>query len=146
MPTETDSEGQEWGRFELEVHGGWAATILYEVGLCSPQGACSSWLTLSHLAQVPLMSIISECYFTTIDTRWDYVGQEEQAKQKGKALFTGGCVTSEFGTRRRRSYKAQDIIMRGLLAADKEFGGPDRGRLAGTSNVHFAQKYDIAPM
>ncbi|ORY89415.1 nicotinate phosphoribosyltransferase [Leucosporidium creatinivorum] len=120
-----DAQGQELGRFEIEIKGGWAATILYEV---------------------PLMAIISEAYFTAQETNWDYVGQYELAKAKGKALFEAGCVTSEFGTRRRRSYEAQDIIMRGLIAANEEFGGEGKGRLAGTSNVHFAQKYNIAPI
>lgn len=37
--------------------------------------------------------------------------------------------------------------MRGLLNANAEYGmGDGRGRLAGTSNVHFAQKYDITPI
>lgn len=36
--------------------------------------------------------------------------------------------------------------MRGLIAANEEFGGAGKGRLAGTSNVHFAQKYNIAPI
>jgi len=40
--------------------------------------------------------------------------------------------------------------MRGLIDADKEFGsGSGRegsGKLAGTSNVHLAQKYDLNPV
>lgn len=50
----TADDGTEWGSFELEVEGKWVDTILYEV---------------------PLMSIISEAYFTHVDTKWDYVGQ-----------------------------------------------------------------------
>lgn len=70
----------------------------------------------------------------------------EQAKHKGLQLFEAGCVVSEFGTRRRRSYEAQDIIMRGLIAADEEVAGKGKGKLLGTSNVHFAHKYHLAPM
>ncbi|KPV74795.1 uncharacterized protein RHOBADRAFT_49763 [Rhodotorula graminis WP1] len=51
LESESDPEG-EWGSFELEVEGTWLETILYEV---------------------PLMSIISEAYFTHVDTHWDYV-------------------------------------------------------------------------
>ena len=54
VPESTDAEGVEWGAFEILIKGNWAQTILWEV---------------------PLMSIISEAYFTTVDTKWDYVGQ-----------------------------------------------------------------------
>ncbi|GJN90548.1 hypothetical protein Rhopal_003560-T1 [Rhodotorula paludigena] len=122
-----DSDGTEWGSFDLEVQGKWVETILYEV---------------------PLMSIISEAYFTHVDIQWDYVGQFELARQKGLALYTSGCLLSEFGSRRRRTYKAHDIVMRGLVAANAEVsdGGKGKGKLVGTSNVHFAHKYDVVPI
>lgn len=55
---------------------------------------------------------------------------------------------SEFGSRRRRTYKAHDIVMRGLVAANAEVsdGGKGKGKLVGTSNVHFAHKYDVVPI
>ncbi|TNY18322.1 Quinolinate phosphoribosyl transferase [Rhodotorula diobovata] len=132
----TADDGTEWGSFELEVEGKWVDTILYEV---------------------PLMSIISEAYFTHVDTKWDYVGQLEQAHRKGLALFRAGCLLSEFGSRRRRTYRAHDIVMRGLVRAQDECaredgaegegeGKGERGKLAGTSNVHFAHKYDLVPI
>ena len=127
------------------------------------------------------MSIISEAYFTHVDTKWDYVGQfgapsvsfghtgselgtdpvlpsampapdftrTEQARDKGHRLFEAGCVLSEFGSRRRRTYKAHDIIRRGLLKANEDCRNGQMGKggkLAGTSNLHFAQKYDLAPI
>ncbi|KAK4702232.1 nicotinate phosphoribosyltransferase, partial [Phenoliferia sp. Uapishka_3] len=120
----TDSDGVEWGSLEIEIKGNWAETIPYEV---------------------PIMAIISEAYFVTDCTQWDYVGQLALAKEKGKTLFGAGCVVSEFGTRRRRSYLSQDLVMQGLLSANEEYGkGEGRGKLAGTSNIHFAQKYDVA--
>ena len=91
------------------------------------------------------MSIVSEAYFKHDNTSWDYTGQIALAKQKGKELFTAGCVVSEFGSRRRRSYLAQDLVMQGLVAANAEFGTRE-GKLAGTSNVHFAEKFDVAPI
>lgn len=54
VPESTDSAGVEWGAFEIAIKGKWAETILWEV---------------------PLMAIISEAYFTTVDKAWDYVGQ-----------------------------------------------------------------------
>lgn len=90
------------------------------------------------------MAIISEAYFAHDNTSWDYAGQIALAKQKGKDLFDAGCIVSEFGTRRRRSHRSHDLVMQGLLAANEEYGkGDGKGRLAGTSNVHFAQKYDV---
>ncbi|SGY24063.1 BQ5605_C019g09008 [Microbotryum silenes-dioicae] len=122
----TDEKGVESGRFEIEIKGGWAATILYEV---------------------PVMAILSEVYFAEVDTAWDYMGQFEQAKEKGRRLFLGGCLTSEFGTRRRRSFKAQEIIIRGLLAAHEEYAsGEGRGKLSGTSNIFLAMKYGLMPI
>lgn len=58
-------------------------------------------------------------------------------------------MLSEFGSRRRRTYKAHDIVMRGLIKANEECGNGKEGKggkLSGTSNVHFAQKYDLAPI
>lgn len=57
----------------------------------------------------------------------------EIAYGKAKALIEGGAVFSEFGTRRRRSYHAQDIVINSLLRAKKDL--PHGGSMAGTSNV-----------
>ena len=40
---------------------------------------------------------------------------------------------SEFGTRRRRSYYVQDIVVDQLIRAEKDH--PGIGKLSGTSNV-----------
>lgn len=58
----------------------------------------------------------------------------EQAYEKAKTLLAAGCSFSEFGTRRRRSYRTQDIIMEAILRAQKD--SPDApARVSGTSNV-----------
>lgn len=58
------------------------------------------------------------------------------AKDKGRQIIRAGCILSEFGTRRRRTLAAHDVIMRGLIDANQDFAGKDgSGKLAGTSNV-----------
>lgn len=99
------------------------------------------------------MACLSEIYFTTADKDWNYDGQAgaycsgfhslmsvtqmdvvEQAYEKAKTLLTAGCSFSEFGTRRRRSYHTQDLIMEAILRAQKD--SPDApARVSGTSNV-----------
>jgi nicotinate phosphoribosyltransferase len=63
---------------------------------------------------------------------------------KAEKLIRGGCVFSEFGSRRRRDYHTHDLVVKGLLAASQALDGP--GRLQGTSNVHFAMKYNLTPI
>jgi nicotinate phosphoribosyltransferase len=108
------------GQIAMEANGPWLEIILYEI---------------------PLMSLLSEIYFITVDKTWMHEDQEERAYRKGKRLLEVGCTFSEFGTRRRRSYKVQDNVVAGLIRADKEESSHTRGgRLFGTSNVkapHF---------
>ena len=61
--------------------------------------------------------------------------REERAFEKGEVLLEAGCIVSEFGTRRRRSYDVQDIVVGELLRAAHEF--PGKGKVAGTSNVRL---------
>lgn len=63
---------------------------------------------------------------------------------KAERLIRGGCAFSEFGSRRRRDYRTHDLVVQGLLAASKALDGP--GKLQGTSNVHFAMKYNLTPI
>ncbi|KFY97704.1 hypothetical protein V498_01913 [Pseudogymnoascus sp. VKM F-4517 (FW-2822)] len=114
------------GEFRLEIKGLWVETILYEI---------------------PLLALTSEAYFRFMDTEWSYDGQEEKAYEKGIRLLEGGCITSEFGTRRRRDYHTQALVFRGLVRANKD--GIKRGlpgKISGTSNVHLAMRFGIPPI
>jgi len=62
-------------------------------------------------------------------------GHVEEAYSKGKILAESDCIISEFGTRRRRSYRTQDLVVDELIKAYKSTPS-SRGRLAGTSNVY----------
>lgn len=113
---------QELGAIELSIKGLWVETILYEI---------------------PLLALISEAYFRFCDSDWSHEGQEDQAYEKGKRLLQNGCLFSDFGTRRRRDYHTHDLVIAGLCRAKSDGLA---GALAGTSNVHFAMKYDLDPI
>lgn len=122
---DTGSDDDE-GNVEYTIKGLWVDTILYEI---------------------PLLALTSQAYFMFSDRDWDYQNQEEKAFRKGCVLLENGCVFSEFGSRRRRDYHTQDLVMKGLTRAAEE--GKKRGWkgvLSGTSNVHFAMKYDTNPV
>lgn len=120
---------QETGDLQLEVVGTWLETILYEV---------------------PLLALISESYFRFVDTDWTYEGQIEQAAQKTRTLLEHGCGFAEFGTRRRRDFKTQDMVVRAMCDAFSECkeryeneGKVLQGAFTGTSNLYLAMKYQL---
>jgi len=87
------------------------------------------------------------------------------AEEKAKRLVSAGIKFAEFGSRRRRSYETHKVVIQGLLkgefealaqhASSKTADGPNgastsrlnkpAGKLLGTSNVHFAQLFDLPP-
>ncbi|KAI0048993.1 nicotinate phosphoribosyltransferase [Auriscalpium vulgare] len=115
--------GADVGRIEMEAVGPWEEAIFWEV---------------------PLMATLSEIFFTTVDKDWSDDDQAEIAYAKGKALLEAGCAFSEFGTRRRRSYHIQDLVVDTLLRAERDL--PGKGKVSGTSNVHLAQKHGTTPV
>jgi nicotinate phosphoribosyltransferase len=125
-PNDGTGADDDIGSIELQTAGLWVDTILYEI---------------------PLLALISETYFKFCDKEWTYDSQLEKAQDKGRQLLKAGCIFSEFGSRRRRDYKTQEIVMKGLTQAAEEGereGWP--GKLSGTSNVHFAMRFGLAPV
>lgn len=122
---EAGNEG-DIGDVKISINGRWVETILYEI---------------------PVLALTSEAYFRFCDKDWDYNQQEEKAYQKGSSLLENRCIFSEFGTRRRRDYHTQDLVMAGLCRA-AETGQTEgwQGEFSGTSNVHFAMKYGVKPI
>ncbi|GFZ45330.1 NAPRTase [Saitozyma sp. JCM 24511] len=125
------TEQNDWGTIQCAITGLWRECILYEV---------------------PIMSIMSEGYFKFVDTDWNLDGQVEKAKQKALHMLSPPngitpLIFSEFGTRRRRSFHVQDLVMRGLVEGYEEYkaSGAKGGVLAGTSNVYLALKYGVPP-
>jgi len=106
----------EEGNFELTVEGLIYNKILWEV---------------------PLLAMISEAYFETIDTDWTINQQFEKANAKAKKLFYNNCLFADFGTRRRRSFQTQEIVVGAFSNFDN---------FVGTSNVLLASEYDMKPI
>ncbi|KAJ8521135.1 hypothetical protein ONZ45_g2123 [Pleurotus djamor] len=113
------------GSVDIDINGPWVETILWEV---------------------PLMACLCEIYFQVVDTDWSLEGQAELAYDKAKALIEGGCVFSDFGTRRRRSYEVHDIVVENLVRAANDLHATHPGRLTGTSNLYLAKKHNINPI
>ncbi|KAJ1668322.1 nicotinate phosphoribosyltransferase [Coemansia sp. RSA 1813] len=109
------------GSLDLRIKGKWCQVILYEI---------------------ILLALVSESYYKFVDMDWGYNGQKEKIMAKSAALVSAGCRFAEFGTRRRRDFKTQDIVMSGLLEASTK----SPGYLSGTSNVYLARKYKVPPV
>lgn len=125
-PTSDTGQDSDVGEFSIHTEGLWVDTILYEI---------------------PLLALISEAYFKFCDTDWDHSGQVEKARKKGLKLLQEGCTFSEFGTRRRRDYHTQCLVLDGLKQARDESESKGwKGKLTGTSNVHLAMKHGLLPI
>lgn len=125
-PIEDTGSDSDLGDFSIHTEGLWVDTILYEI---------------------PLLALVSEAYFKFVDTDWSHAGQVEKAYQKGKTLLEEGCIFSEFGSRRRRDYHTQDLVLQGLRRAEADGTQKGwKGKLTGTSNVHFAMKHGLVPV
>jgi len=105
----------------LSVKGPWYETILFEV---------------------PLLSLITHTYYENdpVDLKKYY----ELTKHKGLKLSEAGCIFTDFGTRRRRSYDVQKTALQAFVDLPKE--GPQKSTYAGTSNVHFSQYFGTPPI
>ena len=87
--------------------------------------------------EVSLMAMISELYFIHCDTNWTFDRQFQISQIHNKAHILKKCFFSDFGTRRRRCYEIQDLIV-GELKQYPNFNG--------TSNVHLAHKHGVKPI
>lgn len=115
----------EDGHLDIMFEGCWSSTILLEV---------------------KVLAIISELYYimTGEDKSFDYDSYYAKSRHKAQRLIEAGCSFSDFGTRRRASFKAQDTAIRAMKECQQYLTGP--GKFTGTSNVYFAMKYDLVPI
>ena len=116
-----DSEGH----LHIEFEGSWSNTILLEV---------------------KVLAIVSELYYivTGEEKEFDYADYYNRSYGKARRMIDAGCVFSDFGTRRRASFEAQDTAVRAMAECQRSM--PGAGRFAGTSNVYLAMKYNLTPM
>lgn len=115
----------EEGHLHIVFEGVWAETILLEV---------------------KVLAIVSELYYiaTGQDCKFDYDSYYRKTYGKAERLLDAGCVFSDFGTRRRVSFMAEDTVVRAMTDCQKT--GKRKGQFVGTSNVYLAMKYDVTPV
>lgn len=118
-------EQDEEGLLNVEFEGSWCNTILLEV---------------------KVLAIISELYYimTGESQKLDYDLQYRNSWAKAERLISSGCSFSEFGTRRRASFEAQETAVKAMKECGLQHTGP--GSFVGTSNVYLAMKYDLVPI
>ena len=110
---------QNGGELRLNIEGYWYRTVLWEV---------------------PVLALISELFFImTGEKIISKVDREQRVQEKAKAFNGHGVKISDFGTRRRYSYENQsDVIQELARIMGSNFNG--------TSNVHFAHKFNLTPI
>lgn len=115
----------EEGHLHVDIEGSWADTILLEV---------------------KVLAIISELYYCMTGQAecFDYTDYYRKSYYKAERLLDAGCRFSDFGTRRRASFMAEDTAVRAMK--DCCTGGKWNGKFVGTSNVYLAMKYDLTPV
>jgi len=117
-PKEVKAKLTKDNNLELIISGKWHSTILWEV---------------------PLLALISQVYYETVDTDWkpEKTKQADKAKEKGLRLAKASCRFADFGTRRRRSYENQKLVVKALSKAQT---------FIGTSNMHLAHIFNLKPI
>lgn len=113
------------GLLHIEFEGCWADTILLEV---------------------KVLAIISELYYimTNQTDKLNYEEYYDKAYHKAERLLKAGCVFSDFGTRRRASFEAEETAIRAMK--DCYNSHKWEGKFVGTSNVYLAMKYNLVPV
>jgi nicotinate phosphoribosyltransferase len=110
---------QMGGKLTVRITGKWASTILWEV---------------------PLMAIISEVYFKMSGHRpVSELQRRERNINKAKIFSENRIKFADFGTRRRFSAANHEQVIIDLVSQAEQ-------NLLGTSNVHFAQQFDLRPV
>ncbi len=113
------------GHLHIDIEGNWSYVILLEV---------------------KILAIVSELYymFTGEADKIDYTAYALESEEKAARLIEAGCMFSDFGTRRRLSYRAQHTCVKAMAEYGARVTGP--GRFVGTSNVWLAKEFNLTPI
>ena len=115
----------EDGHLMIYFEGSWSDTILLEV---------------------KVLAIISELYYimTNQVDCFDYNEYYKKSYHKAEKLLEAGCAFCDFGTRRRVSLEAEEVVIRAMKECYQSQSW--EGKFVGTSNVYLAMKYDLLPV
>jgi nicotinate phosphoribosyltransferase len=97
---------QESGTLEIEIHGPWYRTVLWEV---------------------PILALVSELYFTGRRPADDWA---ERIRAKAERMASAGIHWADFGTRRRFSAAVQDKVNEVMRVYRPHFLGTSNPHLA----------------
>lgn len=106
------------------------------------EGSCADTILL----EVKVLAIISDLYYemTGQNRLFDYDAYYDKTYRKAERLLGAWCIYSDFGTRRRASFMAEDTVIRAMKDCNMSREWP--GRFVGTSNIYLAMKYDLLPI
>ena len=98
------------------------------------------------LLEVKVLAIISELYYimTNQVDCFDYNEYYKKSYHKAEKLLEAGCAFCDFGTRRRVSLEAEEVVIRAMKECYQSQSW--EGKFVGTSNVYLAMKYDLLPV
>lgn len=98
------------------------------------------------LLEVKVLAIISELYYemTGEAAKFDYEAFSKSSSEKARRLIEAGCIFSDFGTRRRASFRTQFEAVKAMSECSRKLKGP--GKLIGTSNVWLAKEFGLTPI
>ncbi|MHC8950372.1 nicotinate phosphoribosyltransferase [Sphingobacterium hungaricum] len=117
-PKEVSIE-QQGDELSVKIEGFWYRTILWEV---------------------PIMALICELHYELLEEkRVDDSEVKNIVDQKMDKYDKLAITIADFGTRRRHSYKVHDLVIQALK-------NHPSNTFIGTSNVHFAMKYETKPI
>ena len=97
----------------------------------------TDYLYKATLYEVPILYTVSECYYKYYDIHANADLMFKNLAEKVEFANIHNLVFSEFGTRRRYSSNIHELTIQYLKEHSKT--------CVGTSNVHFALKYDMMP-
>lgn len=127
-PNEVHISQDNNGFLSILIEGKWYSTIMWEM---------------------PILSTISELmhYINGDLDRYNEKHEAEKAATKCRRAIVGGLMLSDFGTRRRFSFRHQENVLRAMSKVqNEELHLGSTGKFVGTSNVWFAKEFDLVPI